>query len=188
MSCKTNTWNLVIKMNICLYGSGSRKTDKIYTENAYELGSMIAKNHHTLIFGGGDTGMMGACANGVHDNNGKSIGIAPAWIDNFEPLCKQCSEFIYVDSMEERKKKFLEKSDIFIVSPGGIGTLDEFFEILTLKKLKQHDKTILIFNINHFYDKLLEMLNELNEQGFLYKQEELFKVVNSMDEIYEYLK
>ena len=64
-------------MNICLYGSGSRKTDNIYTKNAYELGSIIAKNHHTLIFGGGDTGMMGACAKGVHDNDGKSIGIAP---------------------------------------------------------------------------------------------------------------
>ena len=90
--------------------------------------------------------------------------------------------------MEERKKKFLEKSDIFIITPGGIGTLDEFFEILTLKKLKQHDKTIIIFNINHFYDKLLEMLNELNEQGFLYKQEELFKVINTIDKMYDYLK
>ena len=125
-------------MNICLYGSGSRKTDAIYTDEAYRLGCRIAENNHALVFGGGDTGMMGACVHGVHDNDGKSIGIAPEWIGDFEPLCEDCSEFIYVDSMDERKQKFLENSDAFIISPGGIGTMDEFFEIITLRKLKQH--------------------------------------------------
>ncbi len=104
--------------------------------------------------------MMGACAKGVHDNNGKTFGIAPEWIGNFEPLCEECSDFIYVDSMDERKNKFLENSDVFIISPGGIGTLDEFFEINTLKKLKQHDNEIIIFNINHFFDKMIEMIDE----------------------------
>ena len=175
-------------MNICLYGSGSRKTDKIYTDEAYNLGCKIAQNNHTLVFGGGDTGMMGACAKGVHDSNGKSIGIAPEWIDNFEPLCRECSEFIYVDSMDERKQKFLENSDAFIISPGGIGTLDEFFEIITLRKLKQHDKEIIVFNINNFYDTMIKMIEEMDEKGFLYKQEELFKVATTIDEIFDYLK
>ena len=105
-------------MNICLYGSGSRKIDEIYTDAAYELGCRMAENGHTLVFGGGDTGMMGACARGVHDNDGNSIGIAPEWIGNFEPLCERCSEFIYVDTMDERKQNFLDKSDAFIISPG----------------------------------------------------------------------
>ncbi len=174
-------------MNICLYGSGSRTIDKEYTNEAYELGCQIAERNHALVFGGGDTGMMGACARGVSDNDGKSIGIAPEWINNFEPLCKTCTEFIYVDSMDERKNKFLEKSDAFIISPGGIGTLDEFFEIITLKKLKQHDKEIIVFNINGFYDKMLEMIDELGEKGFLYKQTEIFKVATSIDEIFKYL-
>ena len=73
-------------MNICLYGSGSRKIDEIYTNEVYRLGLAMAQKGHTLVFGGGDTGMMGACARGVHDNNGKSIGIAPEWIGKFEPL------------------------------------------------------------------------------------------------------
>ena len=177
----------MIKMNICLYGSGSRKTPKIYTDAAYELGSIIAKNGDTLVFGGGDTGMMGACAKGVHDNNGKSIGIAPKWIDNFEPLSKECSEFIYVNSMDERKKEFLNNSEVFIITPGGIGTLDEFFEVITLKKLKQHNKTIIVYNINHYYDKMIEMLEEMGENGFLYKQEEIFKQATNIDELISYL-
>lgn len=175
-------------MKICLYGSGSRKIDKIYTDEAYKLGSIMASLGHTLVFGGGDTGMMGACAHGVHDNGGLSIGIAPKWIGDFEPLCEQCSEFIYVKTMDERKNKFLEKSDAFIISPGGIGTLDEFFEIITLKKLKQHDKDIIVFNINHFFDKMFEMIDEMAENGFLYKQTEIFKTANTVDEIFEYLK
>ena len=172
-------------MNICLYGSGSRKTDEIYTDEAYKLGCRLAENNYTLVFGGGDTGMMGACARGVHDMNGNSIGIAPEWIDDFEPLCRECSEFIYVDSMDERKQKFLENSDAFIITPGGIGTLDEFFEIITLRKLKQHDKEIIVFNIEGFFDKMLEMIEEMSEKGFLYKQEELFKKVDTINEIFE---
>ncbi|MBE6508210.1 MAG: TIGR00730 family Rossman fold protein [Methanobrevibacter sp.] len=174
-------------MNICLYGSGSRKIDKIYTDEAYKLGCEIAKKGHKLVFGGGDTGMMGACARGVHDNGGESLGIAPEWINDFEPLCENCSEFIYVDTMDERKKKFEENSDAFIISPGGIGTLDEFFEIVTLKKLKQIDSEIIIFNIAGFYDKMIEMIDEMDEKGFLYKQEELFKTADRIDEIFEHL-
>lgn len=175
-------------MNICLYGSGSRKIDETYTDAAYELGCRMAEKGHTLVFGGGDTGMMGACARGVHDNEGHSIGIAPEWIGSFEPLCEGCGEFIYVDTMDERKQKFLENSDAFIISPGGIGTLDEFFEVITLKKLKRHEKEIIIFNIDHFYDKMLEMIDEMNEKGFLYKQEHLFRVANDVDEIFEILE
>lgn len=175
-------------MRICLYGSGSRKIDRTYTDEAYRLGCAIAEKGHTLVFGGGDTGMMGACARGVHDNNGKTLGIAPEWINNFEPLCERCSEFIYVDTMDERKSKFLENSDAFIITPGGIGTLDEFFEIITLKKLKQHDKEIIVFNIAGFFNRMLEMIDEMGEKGFLYKQTEIFKVADTIDEIFGYLE
>lgn len=178
----------VDNMNICLYGSGSRKIDETYTDEAHRLGCKMAKRGHVLVFGGGDTGMMGFCARGVHDNGGKSIGIAPEWIGDFEPLCKDCTRFIYVDSMDERKREFVNNSDAFIISPGGIGTLDEFFEIITLKKLKRHDKQIIVFNINHFFDTMLRMIDEMGEKGFLYKQEEIFKVATTVDEIFEILE
>lgn len=174
-------------MNICLYGSGSREINEIYTEETYKLGQLIAEKNHTLVFGGGDTGIMGACARGVHDYNGKTIGISPEWIGDIEPLCKDCDEFIYVDSMDERKNKFVENSDAFIITPGGIGTLDEFFEIITLKKLKQHNKKIIVFNIDGFFNKMFEMLDEMGEKGFLYKQNKLFEVANNIDEIFNHL-
>ena len=189
MPCRANTRYLrVDMMNICLYGSGSRTIDAIYTDEAYKLGCRIAENNHVLVFGGGDTGMMGFCAKGVHENNGKSLGIAPSWIGNFEPLCEDCTEFIYVDSMDERKREFLNHSDAFIISPGGIGTLDEFFEIITLRKLNRHDKEIIVFNINHFFDTMLKMIDEMGENGFLYKQTEIFKVATTIDEIFEILE
>ena len=175
-------------MNICLYGSGSRKIDEEYTNEAYKLGCEMARRNHTLIFGGGDTGMMGACAHGVQDHGGKSIGIAPEWIGEFEPLCQDCNKFIHVDSMDERKNEFLKNSDAFIVSPGGIGTLDEFFEIITLKKLKKHDKAIVVFNMNQFYDKMLEMIDEMGEKGFLYKQTEIYKVATTIEEALDYIE
>lgn len=175
-------------MNICLYGSGSTKIDSIYTDEAYDLGCKMAQKGHALVFGGGATGMMGACAEGIHDNNGKSIGIAPEWISKFEPLYESCSEFIYVETMDERKRNFVAYSDAFIISPGGIGTLDEFFEIITLKKLKKIDAEIIVFNIDHFYDKMLEMIDEMGQKGFLYKQTEVFKVAESIDEIFDYLE
>lgn len=175
-------------MNICLYGSGSRKINEKYTDEAYRLGRAMALKGHKLVFGGGNTGMMGACARGVHENGGKSIGIAPEWIGEFEPLCRDCEKFIYVDSMDERKKKFVENSDAFIITPGGIGTLDEFFEILTLKKLKQHDKQIIVFNIDGFYDKMFEMIDEMSRKGFLYKQDEIYKTARNIEEIFEYIK
>lgn len=174
-------------MNVCLFGSGSRKIDKKYTDEAYKLGCTLAQNNHTLVFGGGTTGMMGACARGVHDNNGKTIGIAPEWIGSFEPLKDSCTEFINVDSMDERKRKFEELSDVFIISPGGLGTLDEFFEIATLKKLKKHNKEIIILNLDHFFDTMLKMIDEMDEKGFLYKQKEIYKVVTTVEEIFLYI-
>ena len=90
--------------------------------------------------------------------------------------------------MDERKNKFLENSDAFIITPGGIGTLDEFFEIITLKKLKQHNKEIIIFNIDGFFNKMLKMIDEMSEKGFLYKQEELYNIANDINTVMEYLK
>lgn len=175
-------------MNICFYGSASQKINTKYTDEAYRLGREISLKGHCLVFGGGDTGMMGACAKGVHDNGGKSIGIAPNWIEKFQPLCKECETFIYVDSIDERKKKFVENSEAFIVAPGGIGTFDEFFEIITLKKLKQNNKEIVIFNIDGFYNKMFEMIEEMIEEGFINKPDGIYKIANSIDEIFEYLE
>ena len=175
-------------MKICLYGSGSADTPKEFTDVGYRLGLELALNNHSLVFGGGNDGMMGAVASGVFDNGGEIIGIAPEWIGEFDDDFKNCTEYIKTDSMDERKNLFLEKSDAFVIVPGGIGTLDEFFEIIVLKFLKRHDKEIILFNIDGFYDTLLLMLDEMSSQGFIRKGgENIFKIATKIDEVLDFL-
>lgn len=90
--------------------------------------------------------------------------------------------------MDERKNKFVENSDAYIIAPGGVGTLDEFFEIVTLKKLNLVDDEIIIFNIDGFFDKMLEMIDEMVQKGFLNKPDKIYKTANSIDEIFKYLE
>lgn len=176
-------------MKVCLYGSGSNRTPKEFTDVGYELGSRLAFNGHSLVFGGGNNGMMGAVARGVCDNGGKVTAIAPEWIREFDDPFKGYDEYIMTHSMDERKNLFLEKSDVFIIVPGGIGTLDEFFEVLTLKYLHRHSKTIILFNINGFYDMLMEMLVQMHDDGLIREGAlDFFVVADSLDEVFEYLQ
>lgn len=120
-------------MNICIYGASSAQLEQIYYDKTEELGKMMAKRGHGLVFGGGATGMMGSAARGVDVEGGYILGIAPRFFDKPGVLYQNCSEFIFTDTMRERKKLLEERSDATIVTPGGIGTYEEFFEILTLK-------------------------------------------------------
>ena len=176
-------------MRICLYGAGSRNIKSKYIDDGYKLGEEIAKRGHKLVFGGGETGIMGAVSKAVLDNGGEILGIAPAWIDNFEALRKDCSDFIYTETMDERKNQFVENSDCFIIAPGGIGTLDEFFEAITLRALNRHDKKIVLFNSNNYYDKLIEALEFMKEEGVIRDNaKSVFKVCKTVEETLNYLE
>ena len=171
-------------MRICVYGAGSTKIKSKYIDESYRLGEEIAKRGHSLVFGGGSTGVMGAVSKGALDNNGKVIGIAPKWMEKFEGICRECDEFIYTESMKERKNLFLEKSDAFIIAPGGIGTLEELFEIITWKQLGLYPKPIVILNTNGFFDKVLSFLDQLIEQNFMREEhKKMWKVVDKAEEI-----
>ena len=180
-----------VNMNICVYGSASDKIDDIYKDAAYELGSEIAKHGHTLVFGGGDFGMMGACVRGVHDNGGKAIGVAPHWIGDSEGAADDCDEFYFVETMDERKNKFYELSDMFIITPGGLGTFDETFEILTLKQLKQTDKIVIIYNINGYFDPAVELVMKMSKEFFLddslvSDEKQIARLVGSKESLLKY--
>ena len=177
-------------MKICLYGAGSNNIKSKYLKESYKLGEEIAKRGHSLVFGGGSTGVMGAVSKGVLDNNGKVLGIAPEWMGEFEAICEDCDEFIYTKSMDERKNLFLENSDAFIIGPGGIGTLDEFFEIIVLKKLKRHNKKIIIFNIFDFYDPMLEMIDFMIDEGVIRSKRDknIFKIADSVEKVFKILE
>lgn len=178
-------------MKICVYGAASSLIDEVYIKAGEELGRKMVERGHSLVFGGGRSGMMGAPARGVYEKGGHILGIAPEFFEenNPEVSFEYCTEFIKTDSMRERKRLLDESSDAFIVSPGGIGTFDEFFEILTLKQLGRHNKAIVILNTNGYYNYLLKMMEVSIEKQFITRDcVELYKVVDNVDEALDYIE
>ena len=178
-------------MKICVYGAASSLIDKSYLDAAEDLGKKMADRGIGLVFGGGANGMMGAVAKGVYANNGYILGVVPEFFKeaSSEVSFTKCTEYIYTDTMRERKRNMEEKCDAFIMSPGGIGTLDEFFEILTLKQLGRHNKAIAIFNVNGFFDELENLMTtSINEKFITQDCKDLYKVFNDADEMLDYLE
>ncbi len=154
-------------MKICIYGASSNAIDKSFLEAGENLGVAIAKSNHAVVFGGGAAGLMGAVARGAKSENGEIIGISPSFFNVDGILFQECTEMIYTETMRERKQLLEEMSDAFIVTPGGIGTFDEFFEIYTLRQLGVHQKPIAIYNTNGYYNSLIDMLNNAIDKSFM---------------------
>ena len=176
-------------MNICLYGASSSAIAKSYINPTEELGAKIAERGHTLIYGGGAEGLMGAAARGAYSQGGKIIGIVPSFLNVDGILFDNCDEMIFTETMRERKQLLEEKSDAFIVTPGGVGTFDEFFEILTLKQLGRHSKPIAVFNINGYFDSLIEQLKNAVRKQFMNPESfELCFFTDNADKLINYLE
>lgn len=176
-------------MKICLYGASSNEIDKIYIDATERLGEEMAKRGHTLIFGGGANGLMGAAARGATKGNGEIIGISPKFFDVDGVLYDKCTDFIYTETMRERKQLLEDMSEGFIVMPGGPGTFDELFETLALRQLGHHNKPIAIFNINGYYNPLGEMLFSAFKGGFMTKEVlELAPLFGDETELLKYLE
>ncbi len=176
-------------MNICVYGASSSTIAKSYINPTEELGEKMAKRGHNLVYGAGALGLMGAAARGVLRGGGKIIGVAPAFFKVDGVLFDECDEMIYTDTMRERKGIMEEKSDAFIMTPGGLGTYDEFFEILTLKQLGRHAKPIAVFNINGYFDPLRAVLeNAVNKQFMTPQSLRLCEFFDRPERLLDYLE
>ena len=176
-------------MNICVYGASSNNIDKSYISAAEELGKNMAKRAHALVYGAGANGVMGGTARGVTLGGGKVIGIVPCFFNVDGMLYDKCDELIKTTTMRERKQMMEDTADAFIMAPGGIGTLDEFFEMLTLKQLSRHTKAIAIFNANGYFDNLIAMLENAISENFVNKEcRELYRVFSNIDEMLDYLE
>lgn len=174
---------------VCLYGASSDKLAQEYFDGAYAVGKALAENGIGLVFGGGATGLMGAACRGAHSADGEIIGVAPKFFDEEGVLFQECTDFIFTETMRERKQKMEELSDGFIVTPGGIGTLEEFMEIYTLRQLERHEKPIAILNINGYYDQMIGFLQNMVDQGFMGSHcLDLFAVFEEADVLITYLK
>ena len=154
-------------MNICIFGASSDRLDPEYFDAAEELGVLMARGGHRLVFGGGKNGLMGACARGLLLAGGHALGIAPRFFDEPGILLKEECDFLFTETMSERKRLMEDRADAFIALPGGIGTYEEFFEALTLKQLGQHNKPMALLNTLGFFDPLETLLARTAEQGFM---------------------
>ncbi|WP_298347854.1 TIGR00730 family Rossman fold protein [uncultured Dokdonia sp.] len=156
--------------SICVYCGSSAGTDPEIINQARLLGATLAKKDMTLVYGAAKIGVMGAVAQGALDANGKVIGVIPAFLQIKEVVHTGLTELIVNETMHERKMKLQELSDGFITLPGGFGTMEELFEVLTWSQLALHKKPVGMLNVNGFYDDLLSALKNMVDKGFL-KQE-----------------
>lgn len=169
--------------SIVVYCGASVGRLPIYGDAAFELGAELAKRRITMIYGGGNMGLMGRVADGAMDNGGNATGIIPHFLAKLEVAHRTLTELHFVETMHERKAKMVAMSDGVIALPGGFGTLDELFEILTWSQLKIFNGPIGILNVNGFYDMLLAHLDKMVEEGFLTPENRVLLLTadNTMD-------
>lgn len=152
---------------ITVFCGSSPGFDSQLMKVAYLLGEVLANSSITLVYGGAKVGLMGAVADGCLSSNGKVIGVLPKFLQTKEVAHEALTELIWVDSMHERKLKMHELSDGVIALPGGYGTLEEYFEMLTWGQLGLHKKPVALLNMNKFYDGLLTLADTMVEAGLL---------------------
>lgn len=154
-----------------------------------ELGEEFAKHNIRLVYGGGDCGVMGAIANSTMSNGGEVTGVFPHTLKNIENEHENLTEIIMVDTMHQRKEIMYKRSNAFIILPGGFGTMDEMFEIICWKQLKLHNKPIIVFNHNGYWNHLVALMDNIIAKGFAKKEVHTFyEVVDDMPSLMEALE
>lgn len=170
--------------SICVYCASSLGNNPIFAEQAYELGKTLSEHGITLVYGGAKVGLMGKVAEGSLTNGGNVVGIIPEFLAAKEIKHENLNELIVVQTMHERKALMQEKSDGFIALPGGFGTMEELFEILTWGQLDLHRKPIGILNVGGYYDSLIQLIDTMIDSGLLksdYKK--MLLVSDSIDDL-----
>ena len=185
---KTHIKKITMK-RITVFCASSFGTEKIYEEQAIALGKTLAEQNIELVYGGANVGLMGAVADGALNAGGKVIGVLPNFLRSKEIAHLGLTELILVESMHERKTKMNELCDGVIALPGGFGTLEELFEMLTWAQLGLHKKPIAILNVNGFYDALIELLQTMTEKGLLKEvNQKMLLVSDTIDDLLYQMK
>lgn len=176
-------------MNICVYGASSDAIDREYITTVEKMGEEMARRGHNLVYGAGAQGLMGAAARGAAKGGGKIIGVSPSFFKVDGVLYDKCTEMIFTETMRERKQIMEERSDAFVMTPGGVGTFEEFFEILTLKQLNRHQKAIAVLNLNGYYDDIAQLMTHAAAGGFMKEETlNLYKFFTDYNEMLDYLE
>lgn len=173
---------------VAVYCGSRSGNDEVYEKAARDLGQALAENGLGLVYGGASIGLMGAVADEVVNAGAEAVGVIPTFMLKHEIAHEKLTRLHLTDTMHTRKTVMAEYADAFVTLPGGLGTLEEIMEIATWRQLYQHEKPMIILNINGFYDKLIEHLEYTTEQGFM-KQQDLDRLVvcNTIDEAIDLL-
>ena len=175
--------------NVCVYCGSSSKVDEAFKTAATTLGGLIASEGWGVVYGGGRVGLMGLVADSALTAGGNVTGIIPSHIEEREVQHDELTELHVVDTMHVRKQMMVDKSQAFVILPGGLGTLDELFELLTWKQLGLHDKPIVIVNMKGYWERLLSAVQNIADEGFMRQDDlKMFIVVEDVKDVPEALK
>jgi uncharacterized protein (TIGR00730 family) len=179
-----------MKINSLAVFCGSKNgNNPVYSQHAAELGKMLAQNNITLVYGGGNGGIMGVLADAMMENGGSVTGVIPKILLEWERQHEGITELLVAEDMHVRKKKMYDLCDAALILPGGFGTLDEFFEMVTWNHLSIHDKLIFILNSAGFYDHLISHIEQVQQHGFLHEPfDKRMKFFTAPEELLPYIK
>ncbi|MBL4590247.1 MAG: TIGR00730 family Rossman fold protein [Alphaproteobacteria bacterium] len=174
---------------VCVYCSSSNKVKQEFKDATEELGTILANAGKTVVYGGAKSGLMGLIADSTLASGGKVIGVITSYLQNLEVEHDGLTEAHIVETMHERKAMMVDKSDAFIILPGGIGTLEELVEVATWRQLGLHEKPIIIVNTDNYWDSFLDMMNKMvDENCMLSAHKTIFQVVDSPVDVLSALK
>lgn len=175
--------------SVTVFLSSAKRVNRFYFDAARQLGQAIARQGWVLIYGGNYVGCMASLADGAREMGGRVIGITPRLFVDENLADTLCDELIVTDSMRQRKQLLEQRADAFIAFPGGLGTLEELFEILVGRQLNYHHKPIVLLNLQNFYTPLLELIHTGIQQHFIREQAwQLIRVADSVEQTIEYLR
>jgi len=174
--------------SLCVYCGSANGHDSVFMESAQELGRELAGRNIRLIYGGARIGVMGAIADACLQAGGKVTGVIPHHLDDVEVGHRGLTELKIVPSMHERKKLMFDMADAFAILPGGLGTLDEFFEILTWRQLRLHDKPVILVNIEGYWDSFITLIDNIIHNGFAKPEvRQHYSIVNQISRLFDML-
>ena len=175
--------------SVCVYCGSRDGIDPAYAAIAEETGAMLANNNWRLVYGAGDVGLMGRVARSAQSQGGETFGVIPEHLVKWEVGKSDLTSFIITETMHERKKVMVMNADAVVVLPGGAGSLDEMFEVLTWRQLGLHDKPVFLVNTNGYWDPLLTLVDHIITQGFADASlRDYITVVNDIDTMQSALK
>ena len=170
--------------SLCVYCGSSKRGRPSHLEAAQELGGTLARAGIRLVYGGGRVGLMGIVADAVLNNGGEVVGVIPKFLEQMEVGHADCTELYVTDNMHDRKLKMATLADGFAILPGGLGTLDETFEILTWKQLELHDKPIVLVNVDGFWDPLTTLIDsQISEKYVRAEHRALYQVAPTVADV-----